>query len=111
MTCNQLDKEGNAGQWIIVTGWNGERRKKPNDWPNAIFFVSGSLERKFSSGQTLTRDRRQFSQALGKSPVKKVEQNLWTEDRRKAHSARFWGCNSPVKKDPENKALSKISTT
>ena len=51
----------------------------------------------FSSGETLARDRRQFSQAPGKSPVKRIEQNLSTEDNRKVHLARFRGCQSSVK--------------
>ena len=55
-------------------------------------------KRIFSSGQTLATDRRQFSQASGKSPVKRVEQNLWTEVSRKgADSADSGGCHSPVK--------------
>ena len=76
MTCNQLDKEGDAGHSIIVTRWNGWRRKKPNDWPIVqmlSFLLAEVWKRKFSSGQTLARDRHQFSQAPGKSPVKRFE--------------------------------------
>ena len=60
MTCNWLDKEGNAGRSIIITGWNGERRKKANDWPivqTPSFSLAEVWKRKFNSGQTLARDR------------------------------------------------------
>ena len=75
MTCNRLDKEGNAGHSIIVTGWNGGKRKKPNDWPivqTPSFSLVEVWKRNFSSGQTLARDRRQFSQAPGKVTCKKI---------------------------------------
>ena len=66
MTYNRLDKEGNVGHSIIVTGWNGGRRKKSNDWPlvqTPSFLFVEVWNRKFSSGQILARDRRQSSQA------------------------------------------------
>ena len=75
MTNNRLDKEGNAYHLIIVTGWNGGRRKKPNDWPfvqTPTFSLAEVWKRKFSSGQTLARDRRQSSQAPGKNSRKKI---------------------------------------
>ena len=101
MTRSLLDKERNPGHSSIITGWNSGRRKKSNDWPidqTPSFTLAENWKRKFSSGQTLARDRCQFSQAPGKSPVKRVEQNLWTEVSRKGkHSARLWGCHSPGK--------------
>ena len=33
MTCIMVNKEKNPGHLSIVTGWNGGRRKKSNDWP------------------------------------------------------------------------------
>ena len=51
MTYNRLDKEGNAGHSIIVTGWNGGRRKRPNDWPlvrTPSFSLVEVWKRKFS---------------------------------------------------------------
>ena len=63
--CNLLDKERNPGHSSIITGWNGGRRKKSNDWPidqTPSFSLAEIWKRKFSSRQTLARDRRQFSQ-------------------------------------------------
>ena len=48
--------------------------------------VPSPARRIFSSGQTLARDRRQSSK-------KNRTESL---DSGKAHSARFWGCHSPV---------------
>ena len=75
MTYNRLDKEGNAGHSIIVTGWNGGRRKKLNHWPlveTPSFSLAEVWKRKFSSGQTSARDRRQSSQSPGKISHKKI---------------------------------------
>ena len=85
MTYNLLNKERNLGHSSIITGSNGGRREKSNDWLYRPFSAKmiPFCQRKFSSGQTLARDRRQFSQAPGKSPVKRLEQNLWTEVSRK----------------------------
>ena len=115
MTCSLLNKERNPGHSSIMTGFNSGRRKKSNDWPigpkaKMPFFslekiwkrkfssgqtlarercqfsqlqVKSPVKRIFSSGQTLVRERHQFSQLWGKSPIKRVEQSLWTEVSRK----------------------------
>ena len=75
MTYYRLDKGGNAGHSIIVTRWNGGRRKKPNDWPLVqmpSFSLAEVWKRKFSSGQILARDRCQSSQAPGRISRKKI---------------------------------------
>ena len=93
MTNDWLDKEGNAGHSIIITGWNGGRRKKPNDWPLVqmpSFSLAEVWKWKFSSGQTLARDRRQFSQAPAKSRTESL-------DRRQQK-----GTFSCKRKEPEN---------
>ena len=101
MTCNRLDKEGNAGHSIIVTGWNSGRRKKPNDRPivqTPSFSLAEVWKRKFSFGQTLARDRRQFSQAPGKSRTESLDRR-----QQKGTFSQILGIPLACKrKEPEN---------
>ena len=67
------------------------------------FLLEEIWKRKFSSGQTLARERRQFSRLQGKSPVKRVEQNLWTEVSRKVLIQPILGMSLALKrKELEN---------
>ena len=106
MTCNQLDKEGNAGHLIIVTGWNGGRRKKPNDWPivqTPSFLLVEVWKRKYSSGQTLARDRFQFSQAPGNVSRKKNRTESLDRRQQKGTFSQILGTPLARKrKEPEN---------
>ena len=80
--------------------------QKPNDWPidqTPSFLLEEIWKRKFSSGQTLARDRLQFSQLQEKVSRKKIRTESLDRSQQKGLIQPILGMSLARKrKEPEN---------